>query len=139
MVYSYSKAKQIVLFLVLGMLPVVGLVCFYQALDMWEVSKWTWFGFWGLVSFVFLGLFFLGLRWRLFIPMGIELTEEGLVLHNGPSSITHNWETIGAVKHWPLMQLMVIFDVKGKVLIPIDHMLTGFEQFKLTFDEYRKR
>jgi hypothetical protein len=135
-IYSYTKAKQIMLYLVLGLLPIVGLVCFYQSLDMWEASKWAWFGFWVLVSFVFLGLFFLGLRWRAFIPMGVEVTEDGLVLHQGTSTTVHQWERIGAVKNWPLLQLLVIFDAQGKVLVPVDHMLTGFEQFKQSFDAH---
>ncbi|HEY6527694.1 MAG TPA: hypothetical protein VIZ65_03300 [Cellvibrionaceae bacterium] len=135
-VYFYSSMKQAVLYLLLACLPVVGLVCFYQALNMWELSYWAWMAFWGLISALFLGLFFLGLRWRIFIHTRIELTHEGLILHQGAVAKVHSWQQIGAVKSWPLLQLLILFDAKGQVVLPVDHMLNGFEEFKRAVDQY---
>lgn len=133
-IYSYTKAKQSILYFVLALLPVVGLVCFYQALDMWEVAKWVWCGLWAGISALFLTLFFIGLRWRSFISMGIEITAEGLVMHQGNKPIVHPWETIGRADNWALLQLLIIYDSQGKIVLPVDYMLTNFADFKRDFD-----
>ncbi|HMW48781.1 MAG TPA: hypothetical protein PKD17_08700 [Cellvibrionaceae bacterium] len=129
-VYCYSKTKQAVLYLLLACLPVVGLMCFYLALNMWEAAQWFWVGLWGMISAVFLGFFFVGLRMRSFIHTGIALTEEGLEFHQGAVNKLHPWSEVGAVKSWPWIQLLVVFDAKGRVLLPVDHMLTNFPAFK---------
>jgi hypothetical protein len=128
--------KQVVLYLLLACLPIVGLVCFYQALNMWELANWAWMGFWGLISALFLSLFFLGLRWRVFIHTRIEVTAEGLLLHRGAVTTVHSWQQIGRVKSWPLLQLLVLFDIKGQVILPVDHMLNGFAEFKQAVDQH---
>lgn len=133
-IYSYTKTKQRILYFVLALLPVVGLVCFYQALDMWEAAIWAWCGLWAAISALFLALFFIGLRWRSFIPMGIEITTEGLVMHQGNKPILYPWETIGRAKNWALLQLLIIYDSQGKIILPVDHMLTNFAEFKRDFD-----
>ncbi|MEY4589132.1 MAG: hypothetical protein RL497_1208 [Pseudomonadota bacterium] len=137
-VYFYSKAKQMVLYLLLASLPIVGLVCFYFALNFWEAYQWAWVGFWSLLSAVFIGLFFWGLRWRIYIHTGIEVTDAGLVLHQGALKIQHDWEYIAAVKSWHWLQLLIIVDAKGNLILPVDHMLSGFAQFKLAIEQHVK-
>ena len=134
-VYFYSKAKQVVLYLLLAFLPTVGLICFYQALSQWSAAQWLWVAFWGLISAVFIGLFFLGLNWRGYIHTGVEVRDDGLVLHRGTAATLYAWEQIGTVKNWPWLQLLIIFDAKGQVLLPVDHVLSGFLQFKQALDQ----
>lgn len=134
-VYRYSKSKQAVLYLLLAALPLVGLVCFYLALDMWELGQWMWVGLWGMISAAFLACFFVGLRMRSFIHTGIALTEEGLEFHQAGVSKLHSWSEVGAFKSWPWIQLLVVLDAKGHVLLPVDHMLTDFPAFKQALEE----
>lgn len=134
-VYCYSKPKQAVLYFLLACLPVVGLICFYLALNMWEAAQWFWVALWGMISAVFLGFFFVGLRMRTFIHTGIVITEEGLEFHQGAVTKQYPWEQVGAVKSWPWIQLLVVFDTKGRVLLPVDHMLSNFAAFKQALDE----
>lgn len=86
-VYCYSKPKQAVLYFLLACLPVVGLICFYLALNMWEAAQWFWVALWGMISAVFLGFFFVGLRMRTFIHTGIVITEEGLEFQDRKSVV----------------------------------------------------
>lgn len=134
-VYCYSKPKQAVLYLLLACLPVVGLICFYLALNMWEAAQWFWVGLWGMISAVFIGFFFVGLRMRGFIHTGIAITEAGIEFHQGATTKQVPWQEVGAVKSWPWIQLLVVFDAKGRVLLPVDHMLTNFPSFKQSLEE----
>ena len=102
---------------------------------MWEVAQWFWVGLWGMISAVFLGLFFVGLRMRGFIHTGIGLSAEGLELHEGNKNRQIPWGEVGQIKSWPWIQLLVIFDRQGRVLLPVDHMLTNFSGFKSALDE----
>lgn len=82
------------------------------------------------------GVGWFGLRLIPFINFSCTATPEGLYVFDRKSRETFiPWSSVSRVKDWPVLQVLDIYDLEGKRVLSIDHLISNFDAFHAQLQE----
>lgn len=136
MIFQYSTRQRWFLQGLVLLMPLFTLLSFHMGITDWLQGEQLAAGLWWGLCGLFVILSALGISWARFIRVVIEVNEEGLHLQFAARRLTYAWSDLSHYCDNTLVQLLRIHDTKGRLVLPVDHLMTDFEQFKQQLDTY---